>query len=159
MEMNGAKEPEPETDSATAAENNENLESNIPLEAATIFVLMSKRFRLSRNARAQWYLSHLRGELRLKKYEDLENFTSDLEAVAVVPENAPEDWDWDMSHLYRYTLTPKSMVHFLSQTFCFAYLLDLSPSASNPDLLSNGTLVSQVIPALRTSLTNLVRPF
>ena len=24
------------------------------LEAATIFVLMSKRFRLSRNARAQW---------------------------------------------------------------------------------------------------------
>ena len=38
-------------------------------------------------------------------------------------------------------------------------LLDLSPSASNPDLLSNGTLVSQVMPALRISLTNLVRPF
>ena len=51
------------------------------------------------------------------------------------------------------------MVHFLSQTYCFTYLLDLSPSASNPDLLSDGTLVSMITPALRYSLTNLVHPF
>jgi len=40
------------------AEKNEDLEEEDdmakPLEAATIFVLMSQRFRLSRNARAQW---------------------------------------------------------------------------------------------------------
>ena len=53
----------------------------------------------------------------------------------------------------------RSMVHFLSQTYCFTYLLDLSPSASNPDLLSDGTLVSMITPALRYSLTNLVHPF
>ena len=51
MEINGAKHEE--NDIQTTSEN-DNLESNIPLEAATIFVLMSKRFRLSRNARAQW---------------------------------------------------------------------------------------------------------
>ena len=60
------------------------------------------------------YLSHLRGELGVQKYEDLSNFNSDLEAVAVVPEHPPDDWDYDVGHLYRYVVTPKSMVHFLS---------------------------------------------
>jgi hypothetical protein len=104
-------------------------------------------------------LSHLRGELRVKKYEHLRDFDFDLEAVAVVPEEPPNEWDWDVGHLYRYTVTQRSMVHFLAQTYCFVYLLDMSPSASNPDLLSSGTLVSSVVPALRDSLTNLVRPF
>ena len=35
-------------------EEEDNDESNEVLEAQTIFVLMSKQFRLSRNARAQW---------------------------------------------------------------------------------------------------------
>ena len=104
-------------------------------------------------------MSHLRGELCVQKYEDLSNFHSDLEAVAVVPEHPPEDWDYDVGHLYRYIVTPKSMVHFLSQTYCFTYLLDLSPSGASPDLLGADTVVNFVIPALRTSLTNLVRPF
>ena len=104
-------------------------------------------------------MSHLRGELQIKKYEDLDNFSSDLEAVAVVPHNPPEDWDWDTGHLYRYTVSPRSMVHFLSQTYCFTFLLDLSPSASNPDLINIETLVSTVIPALRTSMISIVRPF
>ena len=95
----------------------------------------------------------------IQKYEDLSNFHSDLEAVAVVPEHPPDDWDYDVGHLYRYIVTPKSMVHFLSQTYCFTYLLDLSPSGASPDLLGADTVVNFVIPALRTSLTNLVRPF
>ena len=106
------------------------------------------------------YLSHLSPKiLQVQKYEDLTNFHSDLEAVAVVPEQAPDDWDYDVGHLYRYIVTPRSMVHFLSQTYCFTYLLDLSPSGSTPDVLQDKTLVDFVIPALRTSLTNLVRPF
>ena len=39
---------------SAAIEEEENDESNEVLEAQTIFVLMSKQFRLSRNARAQW---------------------------------------------------------------------------------------------------------
>ncbi len=34
----------------------------------TIFIAFDD-FRLSRNARATWYLSHLHGELSVKKYE------------------------------------------------------------------------------------------
>ena len=62
------------------ADENSEEESNEVLEAKTIYVLMSKQFRLSRNARAQWYLSHLRGELQViivplawKKYASKKN--------------------------------------------------------------------------------------
>jgi len=39
------------------------------LEADRIYVLMQKDYRLSRNARAKWYLSHLHKEIKVKKYE------------------------------------------------------------------------------------------
>ncbi len=106
-------------------------------------------------------MTHLGRELRVNKYENLDNFTSNLEAVAVEPEkeDQPADWDWDVGHLYRYIVTPRSMVHFLAQTYRFVYILDFSPSATNPDLFSQGTLNEGAIPALRQSLVNLVRPF
>ena len=53
-------------------DDNSEEESNEVLEAKTIYVLMSKQFRLSRNARAQWYLSHLRGELQVGIILELE---------------------------------------------------------------------------------------
>ena len=40
--------------SAPSENEEESEESDEVLEAATIYVLMSKQFRLSRNARAQW---------------------------------------------------------------------------------------------------------
>lgn len=40
--------------SAPSENDEESEESDEVLEAATIYVLMSKQFRLSRNARAQW---------------------------------------------------------------------------------------------------------
>lgn len=53
------------TERTDEADENSEEESNEVLDAKTIYVLMSKQFRLSRNARAQWYLSHLRGELQV----------------------------------------------------------------------------------------------
>ena len=40
--------------SVSSENDEESEESDEVLEAATIYVLMSKQFRLSRNARAQW---------------------------------------------------------------------------------------------------------
>ena len=84
MEAKDSEEPEKLAESTEASNNDPNFsqvsvpsektdeadenseeESNEVLEAKTIYVLMSKQFRLSRNARAQWYLSHLRGELQV----------------------------------------------------------------------------------------------
>ena len=114
----------------------------------------------------------------IKKYEDvldLQNSSEELDAVGVVPfleniENlesykaSASDWDYDVSHLYDYYVTPRTTVRFLAQRYRFAYLLDMSPSVSGPDFrrkkLKNGdTLASALMPALRASLTGLARPF
>jgi hypothetical protein len=44
-------------------------------------------------------------------------FTSELDAVGIVPHTPPCEWDWDVSHLYRYTVTPKTAVRFLAQRY------------------------------------------
>ena len=117
---------------------------------------------------------------KIKKYEDvseLQNSSEELDAVGVVPylENgslgnlesykaSASDWDYDVSHLYEYYVTPRTTVRFLAQRYRFAYLLDMSPSVSGPDFrrkkMKNGdTLASALMPALRSSLTGLARPF
>ena len=151
---------------------------DVPLEADRIYVLMKKDYRLSRNSRARWYLRHLfpsstpsaanrelQGDVfRINKYESINDFRpgDELAAVGVVPKEdaMPSDWDWDVSHLYDYFLTPNSKVRFLSQRYRFAYVLDLSPSAAGINLsLKRDTLVNSLLPALSDSLTGLVRPF
>ena len=59
--------------------------------------------RLSRNARAHWYFSHLNTCVRVQNRVDLTQFTGDIEVVSVMPvEPVPADWDWDTSSLYQY---------------------------------------------------------
>ena len=59
--------------------------------------------RLSRNARAHWYFSHLNTRVRVRNRVDLAQFTGDIEVVSVMPEEpVPADWDWDTSSLYQY---------------------------------------------------------
>jgi hypothetical protein len=59
--------------------------------------------RLSRNARAHWYFSHLNTRVRVQNRVDLAQFTGDIEVVSVMPEEpVPADWDWDTSSLYEY---------------------------------------------------------
>ena len=56
----------------------------------------------------------------------------ELAAIGAVPEDVhmPDDWDWDVSHLYLYQITPATTVTFLSQRYRMVYLLDISPSAT-----------------------------
>ena len=67
---------------------------------------------------------------RIKKDAKLDDV--ELAAIGAVPEDAhmPEDWDWDVSHLYLYQITPATTVTFLSQRYRMVYLLDISPSAT-----------------------------
>jgi len=45
------------------------------------------------------------------------DFTSELDAIGIVPHSPPSEWDWDVSHLYRYTVSPRTAVRFLAQRY------------------------------------------
>ena len=51
------------------------------------------------------------------QFFSLLDFTSELDAVGIVPHSPPCEWDWDVSHLYQYSVTPKTAVRFLAQRY------------------------------------------
>ena len=131
------------------------------LLASQVYILLNTKIRVSRNVRAQWYFKNLQApELTLRKFESVTDLRDeDLEAVGIIPETPPPDWDWDVSHLYRYRLTPRSKVQYLSQRYRLVYLLDLSPSTSSADLELEAPSIASHIAALRHSLLGCIRPF
>ena len=79
------------------------------LPCKSAFVLMPKDLRVSRNLRAQWFLQHLQKPIRLRRMggPNEDELPTELEVVGAIPDKEaageiPDDWDWDVSHLYTY---------------------------------------------------------
>ena len=89
------------------SENEETME----LQAEHLFLLMKKDYRISRNARAEWYFNHLNHTVQIPKADKVEHFKGDIEIVSAIPQETPIEWDWDTSHLYQY------IIHFI-ELFC-----------------------------------------
>ncbi len=145
--------------SAAAAGN-----SSSPLLAAKdVYVLLQPHVRVSRNARAQWLLRHLQPHypLAFPRMESAHTLQGELGAVGAVPEDLcmPDDWDWDVAHLYRYRITPDTQVRFLSQRHRMVFMLDLSPSAATVSTAQATTAVERLVPGLRNALEGVVWPF
>ena len=61
------------------------------VEATVVYILMRKDYRVSRNRRAAWYLSHLNHKLAFspkRSWEDLDE-NAELEVVSVLPPPSP----------------------------------------------------------------------
>lgn len=88
------------------SENEETME----LQAEHLFLLMKKDYRISRNARAEWYFNHLNHTVQIPKADKVEHFKGELEIISAIPQETPLDWDWDTSHLYQYAWKKKTCV-------------------------------------------------
>ncbi|TRY67945.1 hypothetical protein TCAL_03430, partial [Tigriopus californicus] len=129
-----------------------------------VYTLLNKSSRVSRNVRAQWYFSLLaKDKFAVHKYESIQDFQNrgEMDIVGLVPEEARPvwEWDWDVSHLYNYRLTPLSQVHFLSQRYSSVFVLDLSPSGAAQDSFLTSGALDKFLTILREALVNLARPF
>jgi len=47
------------------------------------------------------YFHHLNQVVSVPKAESMEHFKGEIEIVAAVPHETPNEWDWDTSHLYQ----------------------------------------------------------
>eukprot|EP00095_Tigriopus_kingsejongensis_P000360 maker-scaffold1056_size66302-snap-gene-0.17 protein:Tk00360 transcript:maker-scaffold1056_size66302-snap-gene-0.17-mRNA-1 annotation:"protein szt2-like" len=134
-----------------------------PIPAKEVYTLLNRSSRVSRNVRAQWYFSLLsREEFEVAKYEGLEECgQNEMDIVGVVPEAVlpVSEWDWDVSHLYRYRLTSLTQVHFLSQRYSAVFMLDMSPSGVAQDSVLAAGALDKMLAILEESLLNLARPF
>lgn len=140
------------------------------LEAEHLFLLMKKDYRISRNARAEWYFNHLNHTIQIPKADKVENFKGEIEIVSAIPQETPIEWDWDTSHLYqyvvdilnvyvffiftlnffcRYVISLSTVVTFLSHTYRLVLCLDLSPSAATVDCVEGVTLLDEILTSFK----------
>ena len=65
--------------------------------------------------------------LQCEKSADLH---PELKVLSVFPHEQPPEWKPESSHLYKYLVTPHSVLLFLAHNYCIVYCLDMSPSLS-----------------------------
>ncbi|XP_076055800.1 KICSTOR complex protein SZT2-like isoform X3 [Oratosquilla oratoria] len=129
------------------------------LEAEHLYILMKKDYRISRNIRAEWYLKRINTIITVPRKDKLSEYTEELEVVSVIPHDVPQDWDSDISHLYKYRITERTTLHFLARKYRLVFCLDLSPSVSVVDSQKGEVVLDEVFTTLKTTLKGIVRPF
>ncbi|KAK3857346.1 hypothetical protein Pcinc_036398, partial [Petrolisthes cinctipes] len=129
------------------------------LEAERVYILMKREYRISRNARAEWYLHRINGILTFPRRVDLSDEGDELDVVSVIPFKVTPEWDYDTSHLYRYRVTHRTRLHFLARKYRLVFCLDLSPSTWSVDAAAASVRLDQAFHTLARCLRGIVRPF
>ncbi|XP_022353158.1 LOW QUALITY PROTEIN: KICSTOR complex protein SZT2, partial [Enhydra lutris kenyoni] len=125
-------------------------------EAAQVFLLMKKDYRISRNVRLAWFLNHLHQTVQATPQEMLLQSEQELEVLSVLPPG----WQPDEPVVPRpFLLVPSTRVTFLAWQYRFVIELDLSPSTGIVDDSTGEILFDEVFHALSRCLGGLLRPF
>ncbi|XP_052033126.1 KICSTOR complex protein SZT2 isoform X1 [Apodemus sylvaticus] len=125
-------------------------------EAGQVFLLMKKDYRISRNVRLAWFLSHLHQTVQATPQELLLQSEQELEVLSVLPPG----WQPDEPIVPRpFLLVPSTQVTFLAWQYRFVIELDLSPSTGIVDDSTGEILFDEVFHALSRCLGGLLRPF
>ncbi|KAB7502634.1 Protein SZT2 [Armadillidium nasatum] len=129
------------------------------LEAQECYILMKKEYRISRNIRAEWYLNRINSLVTISRKSHLNDFDGELEVISVLPVDPPPEWDSDTAHEYKYLITEKTHLHFLSQKYRLVLCLDLSPSLSVVNIEKGKVVFDEIFPTLEKCLKGVVRSF
>lgn len=87
------------------------------------------------------------------------DFDGELEVISVLPVDPPPEWDSDTAHEYKYLITEKTHLHFLSQKYRLVLCLDLSPSLSVVNIEKGKVVFDEIFPTLEKCLKGVVRSF
>ncbi|XP_017949036.2 KICSTOR complex protein SZT2 isoform X4 [Xenopus tropicalis] len=125
-------------------------------EAGQVFLLMKKDYRISRNVRLAWFLSHLHQPILPVPESELGLHDSELEVVSIVPHGWQPD---DSFQPGPFLLVPSTSVTFLARQYRFVIELDLSPSTGIVDDSTGEIIFDEIFHSLSRCLVGLLRPF
>uniref|UniRef100_A0A8C4QMF7 SZT2 subunit of KICSTOR complex n=1 Tax=Eptatretus burgeri TaxID=7764 RepID=A0A8C4QMF7_EPTBU len=122
-------------------------------EAAKVVLLMNQRFRVSRSTRFAWFLNRLNKPCGPSSPGEQDD---SLQVLSVLPHS----WrPGDPPNTHALTLVPATQVVFLSASYRFVIILDLSPSSAVVDDDAGELLLDSVFTALAQCLGGLAQPF
>ncbi|KAM4642202.1 KICSTOR complex protein SZT2 [Discoglossus pictus] len=125
-------------------------------EAGQVFLLMKKDYRISRNVRLAWFVSHLHQSISPVPESELGLHDNELEVVSVLPHG------WQPDEPVRpgpFLLVPSTWVTFLARQYRFVIELDLSPSTGIVDDSTEEIIFDEIFHSLSRCLLGLLRPF
>ncbi|CAH2310511.1 Hypothetical predicted protein [Pelobates cultripes] len=125
-------------------------------EAGQVFLLMKKDYRISRNVRLAWFISHLHQAVSAVPESELGLHDDELEVVSVIPHGWQPD---EPVPLGPYLLVPSTWVTFLARQYRFVIELDLSPSTGIVDDSTEEIIFDEIFNSLSRCLLGLLRPF
>uniref|UniRef100_A0A914X515 SZT2 n=1 Tax=Plectus sambesii TaxID=2011161 RepID=A0A914X515_9BILA len=141
-------------------------------DAAEVFLLMRRDFRVSRNVRALWYFDHLNRTVQVDNFDtpsvqtgehesSPEHSHKDIEVVGVVPRRSIGEED-SLPHPNEnttYRIRPDTAVTYLSKLYRLVFVLDLSPSTIVADETSGTVLYTKLLGCLTHCLQGVTRTF
>ncbi|GIY29627.1 KICSTOR complex protein SZT2 [Caerostris extrusa] len=104
---------------------------NSSLEAKDVYVVMTNKYRISRNIRAQWYFKNLNKTLTFKWKTYEEECSEEIEIISAIPkltEKFEVDTEENSSTV---KIVSDTKIHFLSTQYRLVFCLDLSSSVSS----------------------------
>ncbi|XP_053324892.1 KICSTOR complex protein SZT2 [Spea bombifrons] len=125
-------------------------------EAGHVFLLMKKDYRISRNVRLAWFLSHLHQSVSAVPESELGLHDSELEVVGIIPHGWQPD---EPVPAGPFLLVPSTWVTFLARQYRFVIELDLSPSTGIVDDSTEEIIFDEIFHSLSRCLLGLLRPF
>ncbi|CAG2171329.1 unnamed protein product [Oppiella nova] len=130
-------------------------------EADNVFVVMTDKYRISRNIRANWYFERIHSHLSLQANHSLESLNNEIDLVSILPVNYQHyhDLGSDSQYSGQYLMTTTTKVTFFSRRYRLAFVLDLSPSISSVDIQRSRILLDEVFTSMAACLRGLVQPF
>ncbi|KAM8930112.1 KICSTOR complex protein SZT2 [Pelodytes ibericus] len=125
-------------------------------EAGQVFLLMKKDYRISRNVRLAWFLSHIHQCVSAVSESQLGLSDHELEVVGVVPPGWQSDEPVPPGP---FLIVPSTWVTFLARQYRFVIELDLSPSTGIVDDSTEEIIFDEIFHSLSRCLLGLLRPF
>ncbi|KAI1306514.1 KICSTOR complex protein SZT2 [Halotydeus destructor] len=127
-------------------------------EADLVFVLMTDKYRVSRNTRAQWYFKHMNQVITVKPKININDFEDEIEVISMLPSDYQE-LENEETDLAPHMISTNTQVTFFARRNRQVFILDLSPSMSTVDTQSNRVLYGEIFLSLSRSLRGLSKPF
>lgn len=120
-------------------------------EAEHVYVLMTDKYRVSRNTRAQWYFNHLNRIVEVEPKVSIvslslsislfcvyavrsslflqEEYNDEIEIVSMLPSDY-QDLGGEEATCGPFMITPNTKITFFARRYRLVFILDLSPSMS-----------------------------
>ncbi|KAH9412564.1 hypothetical protein DERP_006526 [Dermatophagoides pteronyssinus] len=158
--------------------SNDHHDGDDHVEAKHVYVLLTDRYRISRNIRVEWFLDNLNKNFPSLSKRKLTDFQNEIDIISFVTSSSDDNkyefqtttttttanrleqqQQQQQNENCKFRISCDTKFTFFSRKYCFVFILDMSTSVANVDIQHSTILTDELYDVLAKCLTNIVKPF